>query len=181
VAASSDATHVVRYWSFAAAPTLFERNGRRGARAIELIVAALNRSALPARLSDDVRRRNPATTIAFFPISVGVSRSGGIAALLREETRLALTAQAVRETLVLARKLGPIEAPAAFAGRLIGPRTLRAALLLSRWALPQVTRFVDSHFGTKLSEQHQSLGAEILELGRRHALPLPALSELLDQ
>jgi len=181
VAASANANHVIRYWSFGAAPTLFERNGRRDSRTVELIVAALIRSALPARLSDDVRKRNPATTIAFFPISVAVSRSGGIDALLRHSTRLELTARAVRETLTLARELGPIEPPAALAGRFVGPRSLRAALRLSRWALPQATRFIDSHFGTKLSEQHRVLGSEILELGRRHSLALPALAELLDE
>jgi len=80
---------------------------------------------------------------------------------------------------VLAREVGPIEAPAAALGRLLGPRSLRVALQVARVALPQAVHFVDSHFGTKLSAQHRVLGKEILELGRRHGLPLGGLAELL--
>lgn len=181
VAASESADHVVRYWSFRTAPTLIERDGRSGTSLLARLTDAFLRSGLPARLAPDVPRRNAATTIAFFPISVAVSRSGGIAALLEDEARVALAARAARETLKLAREIGPIEPPAALAGRLLTPRSLGATLRLSSWLLPQATHFVDSHFGTKLSEQHRVLGQEILELGRRRSLPLEGLAELLGE
>lgn len=170
---------VTRYWSFRAAPTLLERDGRPGAPVVARLAEAFVRAGLPAKLSADVRARNPATTIAFFPISVAVSRSGGTEALLENPERLALAARASKETLALARLIGPIEAPVALAGRFLGPGSLRGALRLSRLVMPRAVEFLDTHFGTKLSGQHRVLGAEILELGKRRSLPLDGLAELL--
>ena len=179
VAASDDGSPVVRFWSFRAAPTLFERNGGSGREVVEALVQALVRSGLPAKLSDDVRRRNPATTIAFFPISVAVSRAGGVRELREDRRLLELGARAARETFALAREIGPVTAPAAFVARAIGPSTLRSALGVALAVLPSAAGFIDSHFGSKLSAQHRVLGAEILELARQRGHALPSLELLL--
>lgn len=175
LAASERPDGVDEYWAFRAAPSLFEA----GLPEVEALVGALRRSALPARLSRDVRARNPATTMAFFPISVAVSRAGGIERLLADRQLSELGARAARETSVLAARIGPIDPPLRLLLRGVGPRTLRGAFALLGKLLPQATGFVDSHFGTKLGAQHRALGAEILELGRREGVPLPSLERLL--
>lgn len=175
LAASALPDGTAEYWAFRASPSLFEA----GAPETAALVAALRRSGLPARLSRDVRQKNPATTLAFFPISVAVSRAGGVEQLLRDEALAELGARAAREAFVLARRIGSIDAPLGLVLRAVTPRTLRAAFALLGKVLPQSTEFVDSHFGDKLGEQHRVLGAEILELGRREGVPLPSLERLL--
>lgn len=177
LAASAREDGVDDYWAFRASPSLFEAGPPEVAR----LVAALGRSGIPARLSSDVRARNPATTMAFFPISVAVSRAGGIERLLEDPELCRLGARAARETYALARQIGPIDAAAALALRTVTPGTLRAAFTLLTRLLPRATRFVDDHFGDKLGQQHRCLGAEILELGSAHGVPLPSLAALLAQ
>lgn len=177
LAASTSGSGVDDYWAFRSSPSLFEAGTPEAAR----LVRALRRSGLPARSSKDVRTRNPATTIAFFPISVAVSRAGGIERLVGDQELCRLGAHAARETSALARQLGPIDAAAGLVLRAVTPGTLRGAFALLTRVIPQAARFVDDHFGDKLGEQHRRLGAEILELGRKYAVPLPSLAELLAQ
>jgi 2-dehydropantoate 2-reductase len=175
LAATPRADGVDAYWSFRASPSLFEP----GAREVTALVEALRQSGLPARLADDVRRTNPATTLAFFPISVAVSRAGGTEALLRDAGLTELGARGAQEAFVLARRIGRVEPAAALLLRRMTPSTLRLSFGVLCRLLPRATTFVDDHFGTKLVAQHRVLGAEILELGRREGVPLPSLEALL--
>ncbi len=168
----------VRYWSFRRVPTLIERRHEH-LPTLEALVAALKRSGLNARLSDDVRRRNPATTITFFPLSLALAVAGGARELSRRPELLALATSACRETLRLARRLGPIELPAAVAARAVRPWWLAGALTLASVVFPRATHFVDEHFGAKLMAQHRRLSEEILELARTHQVRMQAFPELL--
>lgn len=175
IAASATGDGSDEYWAFRASPTLFEE----GPAVTAELVSALRRSGLPARLSRDVRTRNPATTAAFFPISVAVSRAGGVAKLLRDSELTELGLSALKETLPLAESLGPIDAPLRLLLRAVGPRSLGAVLRALTRTLPEAAEFVDSHFGDKLGAQHRVLGAEIVELARERRLALPRLERLL--
>lgn len=175
LASSPSASGADDYWAFRSSPSLFEAGTPEVAR----LVAALQRAGLPARLSRDVRERNPATTMAFFPISVAVSRAGGIERLLEDPELCRLGARAARETRALAKHIGPIDAAAGLVLGAVTPATLRGAFTLLTRVFPQATRFVDDHFGDKLGAQHRHLGAEILELGKKHSVPLPSLERLL--
>jgi 2-dehydropantoate 2-reductase len=175
LAASARADGTDDYWAFRLSPSLFEP----GAPEVAGLVQALVDSKLPVRLAPDVRTRNPALTMAFFPITVAVSRAGGIDELLRDAPLAELGARATRETLQLAREVGPIDTAVAMALRALTPRTLRGAFLLLVRLFPRATRFVDTHFGDKLGDQHRRIGAEILELGEQHGIELPSLGRLL--
>lgn len=180
LASSEGPDGVDEYWAFRASPSLFEERDVNGNDSVRALVVSLRRSRLPARSSRDVRQRNPATTIAFFPISVAVSRAGGVEPMLANPQLASLGAQAAREALVLAQRIGPIELPLVLALRGVTPRTLRWVFSVVGKLLPEANHFVDSHFGTKLQAQHRVLGAEILELGRAHGVALPSLERLLD-
>lgn len=179
VAAELGDDGVVQFWSFRSTPTLIERGDEEMAALAEELVGALRRSGLPAKLSDDVRTRNPATTIAFFPISVAVSLAGGVEALRRDPALAALGARAAREGLALGRRIGPIDLPAQLLLRTLTGSTLRGGFLLARAVAPAVVSFVDAHFGNKLCGQHRVLGSEALVLAREYGVPTPALAELL--
>lgn len=169
---------VVRYWSFRRSPTLVERR-REHLPTLTALVDVLNRSGLGARLSRDVRRRNPATTVTFFPLSLALSLAGSARSLASETELLELAAGGCRETLRLARRLGPIELPAALVARCVRPWWLSRALQLADRAFPRATHFVDQHFGAKLKSQHRRLSEEILALGRTHHVAMPAFGELV--
>ncbi len=170
---------VVRYVAFGMLPTLVEHRSEH-ALTLSALVAALGRSGLSARLSDDVRRRNPATTIAFFPLSLALAAAGGTGALARRRDLLQLAARACRETLALAERIGPVEPAARLAARWSTPRRLALALRLLRRVAPRAARFMERHYGEKLSQQNRVMGEEILALGTREGVAMPSFEALLD-
>jgi hypothetical protein len=179
IAAKLDSDGVVRYWAFDASPSLIEKSDLwRGVLA--RLIGRFAASNLAVRLEPDVTRKNPATTIAFFPWSLAIGSAGSLGALSLRDDLLASAAAACKESLVLARRVGPIETSAALGAQLTGPRTLRAALAVGRRMAPRAVDFLDAHFGAKLGAQHALFGAEILELGREHGLAMPRLEQLLD-
>jgi hypothetical protein len=169
---------VVRYVAFRALPTLIEQRPEH-TQTLSALLSALRRSGLSARLSDDVRRRNPATTIAFFPLSLALAAAGDTATLARRRDLLKLAASACRETLVLAQRIGPVEPAARLAARWSTPRRLAIALRLLDRLAPRAARFVQRHYGDKLSEQNRVMGDEILGLGAREGVAMPSFEELL--
>lgn len=179
VAAQPDADGVDRFWAFTAAPTRFEHARRAGLGRVTELACALEQAGLGARLAPGVRTENPATTIAFFPLSVAVSRAGGIDALQRDAELTRVATSGAREALALARRIGRVDPPLALLLRALSPRTLRAGLAVLGRTLPEARQFIDAHFGEKLGAQHRYLGAEILELARSHGIPMPGLGRLL--
>ena len=170
---------VVRYVAFRLLPTLVEQRPEH-ALVLDALTHALLRSGLAARLSEDVRRRNPATTVAFFPLTLALAAAGSAAALARHSDLKELAARACRETLALGRRVGPVEPAAALAARFVTPARLTFALELVRRLAPRAVRFAERHYGDKLVEQNEAMGREILAMGRRHGVSLTAFEELLD-
>lgn len=178
VAGTLGADGVVHYWAFDTAPTRIERS-TRWRLPLARMAGRFAAAHLNVRLEHDVARRNPATTIAFFPISLAIGAAGSLEALARREELLAAVGPACRETLRLAKKIGPIEPVAALGARVSGPRTLRTAVSLLERVAPQAAEFVDAHFGQKLDAQHHAFAREILELAREHEVGMRSLEQLL--
>jgi hypothetical protein len=178
LAAKLDADGVVRYWAFGRSPTLIEKSDRWRV-VLARLAGRFAASHLGVRLERGVSQRNPATTIAFFPLSVAIGGAGGVSALCERDELLRMAGDACRESLELARRIGPIEPAAVVGSWLSRPRTLRAGLALGQRFLPRAVEFVDAHFGSKLDAQHAAFGAEILELARDSGLEMPSLARLL--
>lgn len=176
VAGTLDEHGVVRYRVLPGTKTLVESEKGRAPALLEL-VEALDNAGIPSALADGVGRRNPATTVAFFPLSLGLSQAGSATALVadRELCRLALAACA--ETRELSRRIGPVE-PALAAVRFLGPRSLRALVALARRFSPGTLSYLEQHFGQKLEAQHRAMAAEIEELARQQGVAMPAFGEL---
>lgn len=178
VAGDMDERSVVRYFIPRLARTLIEAERGRPPRLVSLL-RALNQSGLPSSFAVGVSRRNPATTIAFFPLGVALNQAGTIDALVGDRALLTLALEACTETAELAHHIGPVELPVRALTAVAGPRTLRAALALARRRTPELLGFLESHFGSKLGEQHELMGDEILELGAEQGLRMPRLRELM--
>jgi 2-dehydropantoate 2-reductase len=146
---------------------------------VQQLIDTLNRGGLPAAWSRGVRRRNPATTIAFYPLTLGLSIAGSMDRFTRDGELCSATLEAVREALGLAARIGPVTPPLRLALRWANATLLRLGVHAARLVAPAVTELLEEHFAAKLAEQHLVLGAEILELGRQHGSSLPALASLL--
>lgn len=146
---------------------------------VQQLIDALNRSGLPCAWSRGVRRRNPATTVAFYPLTLGLSVAGSMDRFTRDGELCALTLAALREALDLAARIGPVTLPLRLALRWTNATILRIAVRAARLVAPAVTALLEEHFATKLARQHRVLGEEIVELGRQHGTGMPALASLL--
>src|SRR5262249_31625206 len=94
---------------------------------------------------------------------------------------LAVVLDAAKETASLGDKLGKSASWAHMLTRFISPYTLKPGVALGRRLFPEVMRFVDAHFGPKLHAQHVAMGAAIMELGKEHGQPMPALEALMER
>jgi ketopantoate reductase len=148
---------------------------------VQQLVDTLNRAKLPCAWSRGVRRRNPATTIAFYPLTLGLSLAGSMDRFTRDGEVYPLTRKAVREALALAARIGPVTPPLRLALRFANATLLRLAMRTARLLAPAVTELLEEHFAVKLVAQHRVLGEEILELARQHGTHMPALASLLER
>jgi len=176
VAGTFDDDGVVRYRVLPRAKTLVESEKGRDPILVEL-VEAFDNSGIPAKLAPGVSRRNPATTIAFFPLSLGLSQAGSATALVADRELLRLSLAACAESRELSRRIGPVE-PALAMTRFAGTRSFRALVAVARRFAPGALTYLEQHFGHKLEAQHRVIAAEIAELARELGVPMPAFGEL---
>ena len=156
-------------------------DGQQKSRRVSALVQALVASGLSAQLSDTVRSINPATTVAFYPLVLGIAIARSIDRLLADNALLKLGFEASRETRSLARCIGEL---APFAGILLSfatPFTARAGIALARARAPESITFIERHFGQKLAEQDVALMNDVRELARVHRQPIDALERLYAQ
>ncbi|HMJ16067.1 MAG TPA: 2-dehydropantoate 2-reductase N-terminal domain-containing protein [Polyangiaceae bacterium] len=146
---------------------------------LQQLIDALNRAKLPAAWSRGVRRRNPATTIAFYPLTLGLSIAGSMDRFTADAELCSSTLTAVREALQLARRIGPVTPPLRLALRVANRFLLRVLVASARFVAGPVTELLEEHFATKLVAQHRVLGDEILELARQNGMSMPRLAALL--
>jgi hypothetical protein len=177
-----DERQVVRYWLTSVAPTLIEGDARGpDGPALDELLHRFGKAGLPAHRERDVGALNAATTTAFFPLVAAIDAGGGVDGLLADRDLFAIVIDAARESDTLGQKVGKVASWAHLLTRFVGPYTLKPAVALARGLAPETLRFADSHFGPKLHAQHLAMGAAILDLGREHGLPMPALGQLMDR
>lgn len=164
---------VVRYWLFPS-PTLIDEP-RPPVPAIDELVRELNAAGVKAKLSLGVHESNPATTVAFIPIGMGMCVAGSAEALVADEELCGLVARACREGGRLAHRIGTPEFYSAF-----------FPILASRWALglffgalsKEGLFFAEEHFGRKIAVQHRVMIRQMIELATQRGLPHEAFDEL---
>ena len=171
----------VRYWIPAATSTLLDENagGPSSRAALEALARHLSRIGLPTRLEPDVAALNAATTITFFPLIAAIDAGSGIDGVLGNKELMGAVLDAAKESGALARKVGKPATWGHLLMKFVGPFTLKPGIALARRLFPESVRFMESHFGPKLHEQHLAMGESILEIGRANNISMPALERLL--
>ena len=167
---------VVRYWLLPS-PTLIDEPRPphdEGWAAITELVAALNRAGVKTKLELGVHETNPATTVAFICLGMGMAIGGSIDGLLADDTLVELISRACVEGQRLGHRLGrPLFVASFF------------PIVTSRWGmrllrlLPEEARyFTESHFGRKIAEQHRVMIRQMIELAEAKGLPHSAFDEV---
>lgn len=177
VTAYIDERGTLRYWVPKAAVTFIDIRAQR--TAAEELARKLTRLHIPTQLERDVAALNAGTTIAFFPFTAALGIAGSVDGVLGNKEMVHAVIDAARECEVLAKKVGRVASWAQILSRFIGPFTLKPGVALARRIAPESVRFVETHFGQKLSGQHAVIGASILEMGRERGVPMPELTRLL--
>lgn len=169
---------VVRYWLPKVSPTLFDTEP--ASETVPKLVDVLVRAGVPAKLEAPVRKSNPATSIAFFPLVLALDAAGGTAdSVLDSKDVLKDAFAAVKETRELGDRIGPIAPWAGLLLKFVNPLALKVGIRLAQTASPEGVHFVELHFGKKVHEQNLKMGRSIVELGREHGVKLSAFERLL--
>jgi len=171
---------VTRYWVPRIAPTLVDEP-RPPDPAVTALVDALVASGLPARLELGVHETNPATTVAFIPLFMGIDAAGGIDALLGDDALLGMTLDAGKDGLALSRRLGKAAPWAGLLTRFAGRRTLRIGLAIARRRSKEAVAYVEEHFGHKLHTQNVAMAGAMVRLATEKGTPNVALRALLER
>ena len=166
-----------RYWLPGAATTLIEE-ARPADATLTALCEALDAAGISARQEMGVHETNPATTIAFIPLAMGLDAAGGIDALLGDEAMLDLSLRAAAEGATLAHRVGKVATWASVVLRFVGPTTLKLGVALARSRAPEAVAYVEAHFGRKLHAQNVAMADAIVELARERDVPHDAMIEL---
>jgi hypothetical protein len=168
---------VTRYWLPRVAPTLIDEPRPPIATVTEL-VAALQASGVPTCLELGVHEMNPATTVAFIPLVMGLDAAGSIDALLADRALLGLSIRATKEGLQLSKRLGRAAGWVGMLTRFVGPRMLKIGVAIGRSRSPEAVRYVEEHFGRKLRAQNVEMATAMIELAREKGTSHAALESL---
>jgi ketopantoate reductase len=169
-----------RYWLPRTATTLIDEPRPMDA-ALEDLVRSLETAGIGTRFALGVHESNPATTVAFIPLAMGLDVAGSIDALLEDEALLDLALRASDEGMELAGKIGTIATWAGVALKLLGSLTLRIAVAIGRRRSPEGFAYVEEHFGRKIHVQNVRMAESIVELARAKGTPHVALAALLER
>jgi 2-dehydropantoate 2-reductase len=167
-----------RYWMPRVAPTLIDAAPPVPA-AVEDLAGALRAAGFGVRLENDVHKTNPATTISFIPLAMGMDAAGGIAPLLADRPLLRITLDAVVEGKALAAQVGHTPTWIDLLARFAGPISLRLGVGLARSRAPEVLSYVEEHFGMKLHAQNLAMARVIVAMAREKGTRADALQRLL--
>jgi hypothetical protein len=167
-----------RYWLPRVAPTLIDEP-RPALPAVSELVGLLARAGVVARLELGVHETNPATTVCFIPIMMGLDAAGSIQALLADRSLLDVALRSTHEGEALSRRIGK-SAPWVRAFRhFVGPTTLRVGVALARRQWPEAVSYVEEHFGRKLHVQNVVMAEAMVRLAHDKGSPHEALDGLL--
>jgi ketopantoate reductase len=171
---------VTRYWLPRVAPTLIDEP-RPPVESVSELVRLLISCGLPARLELGVHEANPATTVAFVPMAMGLDAAGSIDALLSDRPLLDVTLAAVREGLELSKRIGKSAGWVTLLTSFVGPLTLRIGVSLGRRRSPEAIQYVEEHFGRKLHAQNVAMADAMIRLARERGTASDALTKLFDR
>jgi len=169
-----------RYWLPRVAPTLVDAEEPVPASVHDL-VRALATAGFGGRLEPRVHETNPATTISFIPLAMGVDAAGGVEALLGDSALLRLTLDAVGEGLALAARVGHTPTWIDLLARFAGPLSLRIGVGIVRSRAPEALTYVEEHFGRKLHAQNVAMARTIVGMAGDKGVPAVALGRLLER
>jgi len=169
---------IIRYW-LPPAPTRIDepRAGGHGVVVREL-AHALSRAGIRTHLELGVHETNPATTVCFIPVGMGVGLAGGLEALAADEELADLVRRACREGVALAPRIGRPEPLAPLAPLAASHFVLRVVVTYLRRRAPEALHYVDEHFGRKLRAQHRAMAEAMVELAEQKRAPHEAIGEL---
>ncbi len=167
-----------RYWMPRVAPTLIDA-APPVPTAVEDLVRTLQAAGFGARLEPGVRDTNPATTIRFIPLAMGMDAAGGVEPLLADGDLLRITLDAVVEGTALAAQVGRTPRWIDLLARFAGPISLRLGVSLARSRVPEVLSYIEEHFGRKLHAQNLAMARAIVAMAREKGTGTDALHLLL--
>jgi hypothetical protein len=167
-----------RYWLPKVAPTLIDAAPPIPTAVAEL-VRALAAAGFGGKLELGVHESNPATTLSFIPLAMGVDAAGSVDQLLADRALLKIALDAVDEGLVLARRIGRTPAWLDLLTRFAGPIALKVGIGITRSRAPEALRYIDEHFGRKLHAQNVVMARAIVALADEKGTRAEALRELL--
>lgn len=164
---------VVRYWLLPA-PTLIDEP-RPAQPIIESLVNELCAARVNTKLELGVHESNPATTVGFICIGMGLAIAGSVEALVADEELCELVARGCTEGGRLAHRIGKPQ-----------PLALAFPIVTSKWAfrlwlkaLPEEARFfAEDHFGRKIVAQHRVMIRQMISLAGEKGLPHSAFDEI---
>jgi Ketopantoate reductase PanE/ApbA len=169
---------ICRYWLPKVAPTLIDA-AKPVPHAAEELARALSSAGFAGRLELGVHETNPATTVSFIPLAMGIDAAGGIDALLGDRALLKTTLDAVSEGLALAGRIGRTPAWIDMLARFAGPMSLKIGIGLAKSRAPEALAYVEEHFGRKLHAQNVAMARSIVALADEKGTGAVALRALL--
>ncbi len=169
---------VLRAWFPPKATLVDEPRAGASATAVHALVAALREAGLPAQLELGVHEINPATTVGFIGVAMGIAVAGSVDALLADEALLALAVESCREGREIGRRIGRPDPMAALGAALATPTTLRFAFAALGRLSPEAIFYAEEHFGRKLRKQHLVMAQEIAALAHAKGVAGVAFEEL---
>ncbi len=173
--------NVVRYWLARVPPTLVDEEGARDPAVCDLI-RALRAAGIRTKPASQVASRNLALTVAFLPVVLLLHASGGrMDEAVRDRDRLVTTGRAVRASVQLARRLGPLPAASHVLARASTPSAIRSTVWSLERVQPELLRYLEAHFGHKTRQQNRILGRQLVAMGKRERIGVGSVESLLAQ
>lgn len=166
-----------RYWLPRVAQTLIDEPRPANSIVVEL-AKELTTAGITARLALGVNETNPATTVAFIPLAMGIDTAGGIDALLGDTSLRNLALRAAREGMELSRSIGQAAGWVDALARFMGPTSLRLGVAIGKSRYPEAFAYAERHFGRKLHAQNVVMAGAMVDLAREKHIPHEALDEL---
>jgi hypothetical protein len=167
-----------RYWLPRVAPTLIDA-AEPIPDAVRELSRALSMAGFGGQLELGVRETNPATTVSFIPLAMGVDAAGGVDALLGDRALLRIALDAVAEGLALAARIGQTPTWVGLLARFAGPTSLKVGMAIARSRAPEALTYVEAHFGRKLHAQNVAMAREIIALADERKTAATSLRLLL--
>lgn len=169
---------VVRYWLPPAPTRIDEPRAGDAGDAVRALAVSLTEAGVRTHLELGVHETNPATTVCFIPVGMGVALAGSLEALARDVELLELVRRACFEGVALARSIGKPEPLSPLAPFAASRLVLRAAVAFLERRSPEALHYVDVHFGRKLRAQHLEMADAMVDLAIDKRIPHEAIADL---